>query len=368
MSLFTITAKNAASELFKLNSEVYVNQIAESLRVAQNALAERANKQLKKDAVDFSDPRIARPQAERDKLARQKADFIDEATLMATVMSKLTKIETALNEIKTRLLTLTAASTPAERAEAAALLDENIGNINNYAHTAGDYGKNPIGKPQNASFKTADIIAASSSGATYVKGKFQGAEFSITDGSGRMWRMDRATNELVEYDAWPDQPTGTRYAAGDVSVASYDETTGAVTLDTPGGQVSGTLERFGVGMLDSFLYNGLADDAAVERALADVNNALVRFAIDKATFGGANATLDGRLDLLNKKIGDLDKRISDATSEMISEKAAADKALRTRIQIQQQMLALTVGSQGAMVDLFFRGNIKTGTILDKKGS
>ena len=28
------------------------------------------------------------------------------------------------------------------------------------------------------------------------------------------------------------------------------------------------------------------------------------------------------------------------------------------------MLALTVGSSGAMVDLFFRGTIKTGSILD----
>ena len=33
-------------------------------------------------------------------------------------------------------------------------------------------------------------------------------------------------------------------------------------------------------MLDSFLYNGLADDAAASRALAEVNNALVRFAIE----------------------------------------------------------------------------------------
>jgi hypothetical protein len=368
VSLFTITAKNAASELFKLNSEVYVNQIAESLRVAQNALAERANKQLKKDAVDFSDPRIARPQAERDKLARQKADFIDEATLMANVMSKLAKIDTLLNEIKTSLLTVTSGSTPEERAAAAAALDEKIGLINSYANNAGDYGKNPIGKPQNASFKTADVNAASSTGGVYIQGKFQGAEFVITDSDGKTWRMDRGTNELVQYDVWPDQATGTRYAAGDLSVVSYDEGTGAITLDTPDGQVSGTLQRFGVGMLDSFLYNGLATDADVARAQADVDAALARFAIDRAVFGGANATLGGRLDHLNKKIADLDKRISDTTKEMITEKTAADRALKTRVQIQQQMLSLTVGSQGAMVDLFFRGSIKTGTILDKKSS
>jgi hypothetical protein len=53
---------------------------------------------------------------------------------------------------------------------------------------------------------------------------------------------------------------------------------------------------------------------------------------------------------------------------MISERAAIDKALKTKIQIQQQMLALTVSSQGAIIDLFFRGSIKTGTILDKSSS
>jgi len=365
VSIFSITTKNAASELFKLSSDVYVSQITESLRVAQNALAARANKSLKKDAVDFSDPRIARPQADRDKLARQKAEFIEEATLMSKVVGNLGKIDLALNAIKTQLLTLSAASTPADRAAASALLDVKIQEINGYANNAADFGKNPIGKPRNASFKTADVNAASSTGSIYIQGKFEGAEFAITDSAGKTWRMDRGTDELVQYNTWPDQPTGTRYATTAVSVSAYDSTTGAITLNTPGGAVSGTLQRFGVGAIDSFLYNGLQTDADVANARADVDAALARFAMDKAVFGGAGATLNGRLDQLNGKIADLDKRINAKTSEIISERAAADKALKTRVQIQQQILSLTVSSQGAMVDLFFRGSIKTGTILDR---
>jgi hypothetical protein len=366
--MFSITSKNAASELFKLSSEVFVNQITESLRVAQNALAERANKALKKDAVDFSDPRIARPQVERDKLARQKAEFIDDATLMTKVIGNLGKIDLALNEIKTQLLTLSAASTPAERAAASALLDEKIEIINGYANNAAGYGKNPIGKPQNASFKTADVNAASSTGSIYIKGKFEGADFTITDSAGKIWHVDRGADELVQFDSYPEQETGTRYATSAVTVASYDEGTGAITLNTPGGPVSGTLARFGVGAIDSFLYNGLQSDADVARARADIDAALARFSIDKAVFGGAEAMLDSRLDQINARIADLDKRISAETSEMISERAAIDKALKTKIQIQQQMLALTVSSQGAIIDLFFRGSIKTGTILDKSSS
>ena len=72
VAMFTINSSNAASELFKLSSELYVNQISESLRVAQNALAQRANKQLSKPAVDFADSRLTRPQSERDKLQRQR--------------------------------------------------------------------------------------------------------------------------------------------------------------------------------------------------------------------------------------------------------------------------------------------------------
>ncbi|MCC6468558.1 MAG: hypothetical protein IT563_09565 [Alphaproteobacteria bacterium] len=365
MSMFSINSSNAASELFKLSSEVYVSNIQESLRVAQNALAARANKALKKDAVDFSDPRIARPQAERDKLAAQKAQFIDEATLMSKVVTNLGKIDLALTDIKTALLTLNSASTPQERADAAALLDQKILAINGYANNAGDYGKNPIGKPKNASFETSDVIAASSAGSLFVEGKFEGSDFAITDAGGKTWHVDRGTSELVQYDSFPDQPTGTRYATSDVTVASYDDSTGAITLNTPGGQVAGTVQRYGVGMLDSFLYNGLQSDADVARALADLDVAQARFGIDKATFGGAEVTLTSQLNQLNGKIADLDKRINSVTSEMITERTAADKALKTKVQIQQQMLSLTVSSQGAIIDLFFRGSIKTGTILDQ---
>ena len=120
MGIFSINSSNAASELFKLNSEVYVNQISESLRVAQNALAARANKELSKPAVDFDDPRIARPQAARDKLAADKAAFVDEATLMTGVVNQLNRIQNTLTSLKTTLTNLSSASTAADRQAAAA--------------------------------------------------------------------------------------------------------------------------------------------------------------------------------------------------------------------------------------------------------
>jgi len=366
VGLFSINSKNAASELFKLNSEVYVNQIAESLRVAQNALAQRANKELSKPAVNFSDSRLARPQSERDKLQRTKENFVDQATLLTTVVSNLEKINNQLTAVKTKLAELSAASTPAERAEAALALDEAVKAINSYANNAAGYGQNPIGKPRNAAFKTADLYIASGTGnSVTVQGKFVGSDFLVTDSNGKTWHLDRAGDRLVQYDTYPEPESGVSYARADVSVASYDSATGSVTLDTPGGQVTGTLQKFGVGLLDSEFYGGLASDADVALAVADVDAAIARLAIDKSVFGGASATVQGWLSQINGKIKDLDNRISDVTKEMIDEKTAADKALKTRIQIQQNMLALTVGSSSAMVDLFFRGTIKTGSILDK---
>ena len=364
--MFTINSSNAASELFKLSSEIYVNQISESLRVAQNALAQRANKQLSKPAVDFTDARLTRPQSERDKLQRAKDSFVEEATLLSTVAANLNKSTAVLTEAKTKLAALHAGSTPAERAAAAKALDDAILYVNKYANTAGDYGKNPIGKPQNSSFRTSDLFVTSggTGSTTYLQGKFLGAEFTVTDGDGKTWRLDRAAQTLTQYDSYPDQPTGTSYAMADVSLASFDEATGAVTLNTPGGAVSGTMQKFGVGVLDSFFFNGLSSDQDVANAMASLDGALARFAIDKLPFTGAAAALEGRLGQFNAKIKDLDKQISAITSEMISEKTAADKALKAKIQIQQNMLALTVGSSGAMVDLFFRGTIKTGSILD----
>lgn len=366
MAMFTINSNNAASELFKLSSELYVNQISESLRVAQNALAERANKQLSKPAVDFADSRLTRPQSERDKLQRAKDSFVEEATLLSTVASNLNKSTAVLTEVKTKLAALTAASTPAERALAAKALDDAILFVNKFANTAGGYGENPIGKPQNGSFKTANLFVTSggTGATTFLQGKFLGAEFTVTDGAGKTWHLDRATQTLSEFDTYPTEPTGTSYAMADVSLTSFDEATGAVTLNTPGGAVGGTMQKFGVGVLDSFFFNGLSSDQDVTNAMASLDAALARFAIDKLPFTGAAVALEGRLGQFNTKIKELDKQISAITSDMISEKTAADKALKAKIQIQQNMLALTVGSSGAMVDLFFRGTIKTGSILD----
>lgn len=367
MSVFSINSKNAASQMFKLSSEVFANNAAEALRIVSNALASKANEQLSKPAVDFTDPRIARKQEEIDKLKAQKDAFIDQATLLSKVKQNLGWIDVRLNEIKTALLTLSAASTAQERADAAALLDEKLLVINGLARDAGDYGKNPIGKPSNGDFKTADVIA------TYipfgepllVKGQFAGSDFKIVDGEGQTWRYDRSTGTLAEYDTWPDQPTGVSYSASQLSVASFDDGTGAITLNTPGGPVGGTVTRYGQGVLDSFLYNGLATDADVARALADVDAAIAAFGQTKAVISGAAVTLEGRLGQLNLRINGLDDKIQDIMDEMVDEKAASDKALRTRVELQQQALSLSLGSAGAMVDMFFRDAVKTGSILDR---
>lgn len=367
MSIFSINSKNAASELFKLNSEVFAVSAAEALRVISNALASKANVELAKPAVDFSDPRLARPQAEIDRLRIQKDAFADEAALLSKTVDQMGWIEVRLNDIKTQLLTLSAASTPAERAAAAALLDEKVAVINQLARDAGDFGKNPIGRPYSSDFRTANVIASymPSAEPIIVEGKFAGTDFSITDSDGDTWRYDRSTGSLIEYSSFPDTPTGVSHASSAISVASYDSGTGAISLDTPGGTVDGTLTRYGQGVLDGFLYNGLATDADVARALADVEAAISQFAIDKALIGGAAATLEGRLGQLNLRITGLDDKIQDLIAEFTEEKAASDAALRTRVQLQQQALSLSLGSSGALIDMFFRDSVKTGSILDR---
>ena len=367
MSIFSINSKNAASELFKLSSEVFANNAMEAVRIVSNALATKANEQLKKKAVDFSDSRLARPQAEIDKLKIQKDAFIDEAMLLTKAASNMSWIDIRLGEIKTALIALNSASTAQERADAAKLLDEKLAVINGLARDAGDFGKNPIGKPFTSDFRTADVIATYMPFADpiVIKGQFAGSEFSITDSGGKTWRYDRSTGTLAQYDSWPDRPTGVSYAASDVSVGAFDSTTGAITLNTSGGPIDGTLTRYGQGVLDSFLYNGLTTDADAQRARDDVNAAIAKFAAQKAVIAGAAATLKGRLSQLNLRIDGLDDKIQAEIDEMSKEKAASDRALRTRVQLQQQALSLTVSSAGAMVDMFFRGSITTGSVVDR---
>jgi hypothetical protein len=198
-----------------------------------------------------------------------------------------------------------------------------------------------------------------------VEGRFAGTDFSITDSDGDTWRYDRSTGTLAEYTSFPDTPSGVSYASSAVSVASYDSGTGAISLNTPGGAVDGTLTRYGQGVLDSFLYNGLATDADVARALADVEAAIGQFGSHKALIGGAAATLEGRLGQLNLRINGLDDKIQDLIAELTEEKAASDAALRTRVQLQQQSLSMSLGTSGALIDMFFRDSVKTGSLLDK---
>jgi len=365
VGIFDINPSNAASQLFQLSSAVFAEQAKEAVRVASNALAARANKELSKPAVDFKDARIARPQTESAKLKTQKNAFIDEATQLTTTTTQLKKIGAALDAIKAALQSLDSSSTAQDRTDAAATLDAQIQIINGAANNAGGFGKNLIGRPRASDFKTSDLIAATGLGPLVVLGKFEGAEFSITDAGGKLWRVDRGTDQLVQYDAYPDSPTGTAYSLSALSVASYDAGTGAVTLNTPDGPLDGTLQRFGVGVLDSPLYNGLASDADVSRALDDVTAAIANFGLDQSVFDSAQASLKGRLDQLTARIADLDKRVSAATTEQINEKTARDKALKLRVQLQQQALQGTLAAAGAQVDLFFRGAIKTGSILDQ---
>lgn len=110
-----------------------------------------------------------------------------------------------------------------------------------------------------------------------VSGGFVGNSYSITDTEGKKWVLDTHGELLRRYDSYPGDEAAE--SANIVDGIRLDSISGSDVTFTVGPnsagpqQFTGTLEKKGLGLMNTWYYDGLATEDGRNRAQADVADA-----------------------------------------------------------------------------------------------
>jgi hypothetical protein len=215
---------------------------------------------------------------------RQTAPWQTFQTNLAQPLSQINSVISRLTSIKKQLDAMLKTLTTANRDPEgntnatgyAVAFDGQLKSLRNAAENSFDT-PNLLGKqvPAKLSFP----ITPDGGATQTVNGTYMGSDYTIIDSDGKTWQPDRKTNLLVKYDSFPDTPSTTKVSATtgarlDSFDADTDQIGFTINAATAAIQsVSGTVQRQGLGILDSWLYGGLATQEDRNRAQADIEAA-----------------------------------------------------------------------------------------------
>ncbi|MDJ0895074.1 MAG: hypothetical protein QNJ92_08035 [Alphaproteobacteria bacterium] len=351
------SGSDAAANLIRLTAEVYATRQQYTLTQINAALELRAARQTAKANTGPSDKQV-RLQAQQIKLLGIKDGFADAAELLNATDTGLNAIEGELTILKTTLSALGPSSTAQDRADAADSLKQSIDKVNTYANVAEAGGLNLIGTPTLLEFTTDTLQTNYGLFNEFIKveGQFNGIDSYLTDGSDNTYIIDRNQQKLIQYSGYPDNPTGTTYDLADLVVSNFDEATDEVTFSGPVA-LTATVTRGGVGILDPELYENFATDAAVTRAIADIDAALDSLTQAKATFGDAKMKLNIALGDVQTELDVVDRAVDAEIARNLTEREAEERAAELAFYSSTYSLELSLGSQAAMIDFLQPGEI-----------
>ena len=351
------SGSNSAANLIRLTAELYATQQQYTLTQINAALELRAARQTADANTGPSDKQI-RLQERQIKLLGIKDGFADAAELLNKTDTGLTSVEGELTLLKTALSALGPSSTAQERADAANSLKESITKVNTYVNVAEAGGLNLIGTPTLLGFTTDTLQTTYGLRNEFIKvvGEFKGIDSYLTDGSGNTYIIDRNLEQLVQYSSYPDSPTGTTYNLADLVVSNFDEATDQITFSGPVA-LTATVTRGGLRILDQELYENFATDAAVARAVADVDAALTAIAQAKVTFGDAKVKLNNALGSVETELDVVGRDIDAEIARNLTEREAEERAAELAYYSTTYSLELSLGSLAAMIDFLQPGEI-----------
>lgn len=279
-----------------------------------------------------------------------KEDLVEPLRQVNRLVSRLENIKKTLDSL---LKTLTTASKDPEAdgnaTGYAIAFDGQLKSVRGYAETTFDT-PNLLGKQVPARLRFP--IAPGDSATQTVNGTYMGSDYRIIDSNGQRWQPERVTKLLVQYDSFPDTPGSKKVPLANGAVLdTFDEQTDAVTFTINGATaaketISGTVEREGLGVLDSWLYGGLATQANRDRATADIEAAkrivdieIRRYSVAATSvqFQSARAdlnvdTFDKQRDALLQKRG---QELANAKDELDRQFNVAETALVANIAFRR---------------------------------
>lgn len=348
------TGKSAAQNIIAITAALYATRTEVALAQVDQALAKRQALLAARDGGNTVDPKQVRLQQQQISLLAKKDAFADTASLLSTTASAIDTINVKIISLKASLQSLNAGSTAQERADVAAIFKAGLAAINTAVDGAEENGINLIGDASATDFSTDDVATNYGLEGAYlsVAGTYLGSETRLTDAGGNTYVVNQGDQTLVQYAPYPDTPTGTVYSLDDLaaSLSSFDSGTGQVTF-AGAVNLTATVERHGLGILDSYLYGDFQNDADVARAIADLDAAAATLEQVAPDFGVPDALLNNAVNLIDTQLQDLDRKLLSRIQSNLSEKAAVEDARALADNALTYRLALAAQSQAAVVDL-----------------
>ncbi len=235
--------------------------------------------------------------------------------------------------------------------------DAQVTAINNEADSSGP-AFNLVGSinRQDGTYNSVEYRSDVNLNSTRLTGTYIGSDYRIEANDGTVWIPDLGSDliqsfknggtEAEKYTTNDGQEvakaTSTRNG---LKLLSYNQQTGKVTVqisivpDDPPLVVTGTLKKNGIGVMQSWYYNGFATDADRKRAFTDINAAEVNL-----------VSARGDLERSATQTA-IDQRHADAALNALSaqtQKANSDQSKQTediRLKAAQQYLAMQANLQ-----------------------
>jgi len=230
--------------------------------------------------------------------------------------------------------------------------DNQFNNINNEANSGGMLF-NLTGNINRIDFSpnTIEYRNDLGIGQTTLTGTHAGSDYRIRAADGSYWIPELGTDTITHRSDVQgvvqkttlsdgtviDKTASTRNA---VELVSYDEATGAITVEVtfdpglPPETVSGTLQRDGIGIMPSWFYEGLAAQGDRSRAYAAIEKAEIELTSKEAVLSAAQA-----------QVARDERKIDEAMDGLTKDKTKAltDQLTQTeelQIKAQQQIQAM----------------------------
>lgn len=147
------------------------------------------------------------------------------------------------------------------------------------------------------------------------------SDFVIHGSDGNTWVSDSTSSSLTEYSSYPSTRTGKSASlVNGVSLTSFDGTNITVERKLADGStetITGTLERPGLPVMDTWFYGGLDTAEGRAAAQADIKTAMTELMIGESKLAGNKAQVSSTLNRIDAAMAD----VADASAKNLDEKA-----------------------------------------------
>ena len=345
-----------------VNAQVSSNDVSgmNSLVKITEKLVERMNEEKSARAADFfNNIDYRRAKSKIAKIQRVKDGISDSVSAASKAITAIGWIEKHIDDMRTKLLSTLGSTSPDDRSNLAKEFDQIWGQINARADGANlsinHRIHNLIGNTHGPEWNTEDVYTSTgkSGGFTVIKGAYLGSQFSIKDTEGFFWRLIENKGVYKQFNS-NGSGTGKEISAENMIVNSFDtsENIDSVTISNGTDTITGNLDRGGLRILKSEYYDKFDDDITIQKAIGDIDNAIIYFDAKVARLKGNAAILQSNNELMKDQIAELDKEVADIVTTGIKDNGAKNSAAQLKLAVTVNNLNLvSQNNQGLVQNL-----------------